>query len=72
MKPIIEPTNFIRKIGNFDSGGNCPVDLILLSNGYCIGISGESICVYPHISVFSEAILTEDIVSKDFEPWETM
>lgn len=54
MKPTLIQCEFIRELQSFDSGGNCPVDLVVLKDGRVIGISGECAVLYPSLDAFYE------------------
>lgn len=45
---------FIHELQSFDSGGNCPVDLVVLKDGRVIGINEECAVLYPSLNAFYE------------------
>jgi hypothetical protein len=46
----------ISKVFTSDTGGNCPVDFVILKNKVAIGITDESICLYGTVSDFEEGL----------------
>lgn len=52
---VLRNCAFISSIeGNFNSGGNCMIDFILLKDGRCIGITEDCAVLYPTRAAFNE------------------
>ena len=45
---------FIKEIQTHETGGNCPVDLVVLKDGRVIGINEECAVLYPSLDAFYE------------------
>ncbi len=53
MKPeITEHLSFIDYVDSYNSGGNCLIDYVKLSNGKVIGITDESVVIYNSMDEF--------------------
>jgi hypothetical protein len=51
--------NYIESVTTEDTGGNCPVDFVLLKNGKVLGIDGESVVLYDSMEDFWECLTVD-------------
>ena len=54
-------TSYIAQYWTENTGGNCMVDFIQLKDGRVIGITDESICVYPSIEASQTGEQNDDV-----------
>ena len=45
-------TAFIDKVVTYETGGNCPVDFVLLKSGRVLGISDDCVVLYDNMDDF--------------------
>ena len=51
---VSKKTTFMKEVWTDNSGGGCMIDWIELKDGRFIGITDESICIYPHFEAWTE------------------
>jgi hypothetical protein len=47
-------TEYIKSISSWDSGGGIVIDIVELKDGRVLGITGESVVLYPNMDALEE------------------
>jgi hypothetical protein len=63
---------YIDRIEVQDTGGGLLMDMVILKNGVCIGVSDECCVIYPTYDHYLEAMPDERVQAYMFNPEEQM